>query len=55
MTGQYAVSLGTVFDAIPVGLGIVDQHQRIVLMNQAFRESLGLPFDAFPPGTPVRR
>ena len=53
MIAQSAVSLEAVFGAIPVGLGVVDLAQRIVLMNQAFRESLGLPFDAFPPGTPV--
>jgi signal transduction histidine kinase len=53
MTDEMAVSLETVFDAIPVGLGIVDSSRRIVLMNQAFRESLGLPSDSFPPGTPV--
>jgi PAS domain-containing protein len=53
MTTRSTVSLETVFDAIPVGLGVVDPHQRIVFMNQTFRESLGLPPDAFPPGTPV--
>ena len=53
MTAIFTVSLETVFDAIPVGLGIVDADRRIVLMNQAFRDSIGLPDDAFPPGTPV--
>jgi signal transduction histidine kinase len=53
MTGQRAVLVETVFDAIPVGVGVVDPDQRIVLMNRAFRESLGLPLDAFPPGTRV--
>jgi PAS domain-containing protein len=48
-----AASLAAVFDAIPVGLAVVDPGQRIVLMNGAFRESLDLPADAIPPGTPV--
>lgn len=50
MTDPAAVSLEAVFDAIPVGLGVVDPDRRIVLMNRAFRDSLGLPPDAFPPG-----
>lgn len=54
MSLEQTVSLETVFDAIPVGLGIVDTENRIVLMNRAFRESLGLPGDAFPSGTPVQ-
>ena len=53
MTDLITVSLETVFDAIPVGLGVVDANSRIVLMNRAFRDSLGLPPDAIPPGTPV--
>ena len=53
MSDLATVSLEAVFDAIPVGLGVVDPLRRIVLMNRAFRESLGLPIDAFPPGTPV--
>ena len=53
MSDAVTVSLETVFDAIPVGLGLVDPYRRIVLMNRAFRESLSLPLDAFPPGTPV--
>ena len=53
MTDSMTVSLEAVFDAIPVGLGVVDPLGRIVVMNRAFRESLGLPMDAFPPGTPV--
>jgi signal transduction histidine kinase len=53
MSEQLTVSLETVFDAIPVGVGVVDPYRRIVLMNRAFRESLGLPLNAFPPGTPV--
>ena len=53
MSDVLTVSLETVFEAIPVGVGIVDASRRIVLMNRAFRESLGLPQDAFPPGTPV--
>jgi signal transduction histidine kinase len=53
MNDLITVSLETVFDAIPVGLGVVDPDHRIVLMNQAFREQLGLPRDAIPPGTPV--
>ncbi len=53
MTDLLTVSLEAVFDSIPVGLGVVDASSRIVLMNAAFRDSLGLPHDAFPAGTPV--
>ena len=53
MNDLITVSLETVFDAIPVGLGVVDPDHRIVLMNQTFREQLGLPPDAIPSGTPV--
>ena len=53
MSELEAVSLEAVFDAIPVGLGVVDPLRRIVLMNRAFRDSLDLPIDAFPAGTPV--
>jgi PAS domain-containing protein len=53
MSDPLTVSLETVFDAVPVGLAIVDPDRRIVLMNRAFRESLELPPDAFPPGTLV--
>jgi len=53
MSDVLTVSLETVFEAIPVGLGIVDPSRRIVLMNRAFRDSLGLPQEAFPPGTLV--
>ncbi len=53
MTIEPTVSLEAVFDAIPVGLGVVDAERRIVLMNRAFRDSLGLPADGIPPGTPV--
>jgi PAS domain-containing protein len=54
MSDVLTVSLETVFEAIPVGLGLVDASRRIVLMNRAYREALGLPPDAFPPGTPVQ-
>lgn len=53
MKVEETVSLRAVFDAIPIGLGVVDVERRIIFMNDAFRESLGLPRDAFPPGTPV--
>ncbi|WP_158926270.1 PAS-domain containing protein [Acidisphaera sp. S103] len=53
MTERVTVSLETVFDAIPVGLNVVDADRRIVLMNRAFRESLGLRLDPYPPGTLV--
>ncbi len=53
MSVERTVSLEAVFDAIPVGLGVVDAERRIVLMNRAFRDSLGLPADGIPPGTPV--
>ncbi len=47
------VSLETVFDALPVGLGVVDPCRRIVLMNRACCDALALPLDASSPGTPV--
>ncbi|MDB5399884.1 MAG: hypothetical protein JWQ55_1902 [Rhodopila sp.] len=53
MSDLLTVSLEAVFDAIPIGVGVVDPNLCIVMMNQAFRESLALPADAFPPGTPV--
>jgi signal transduction histidine kinase len=53
MSDLVTVSLETVFDVIPVGLGVVGSDSRIVLMNDAFRASLCLPPDAIPPGTPV--
>lgn len=40
-------------EAMGIGVTIVDINQRIVMMNPAFLESIGLPPDAFPPGTPV--
>jgi signal transduction histidine kinase len=53
MNPPVTVSLETVFGAIPVGLVVVDRDRRIVLINRAFRESLVLPPDAYPPGTLV--
>ncbi len=53
MSDVIAVPLDAVLNAIPVGLGVVDSHRRIVLMNPAFYDSLNLPPYAFPPGTPV--
>jgi PAS domain-containing protein len=53
MTDALTVSLETVFEAIPVGLGIVDPSRRIAFMNRDFRDSLDLPPDAFPPGALV--
>jgi signal transduction histidine kinase len=53
MIQPVTVSPETVLDAIPVGLGVVDPERRIVLMNRAFRDSLLLPPDAYPPGTLV--
>jgi signal transduction histidine kinase len=53
MNHQATVSLETVFAAIPVGLGLVDANSCVVLMNRALRESLDLPLDVFPPGTPA--
>ncbi len=53
MSDLATASLEAVFEAIPVGLGVVDPNNRIVLMNRAFRDSLELPTDASPPGTPV--
>ena len=53
MNDVLTVSLEAVFDAIPVGLGVVDPDRRFVLMNHAFREALGLPDDAILPDTLV--
>ncbi|MEA2778087.1 MAG: hypothetical protein QOF90_3493 [Acetobacteraceae bacterium] len=53
MTTLDAVSLEAVFDAVPVGLGVIGPDRRIIMMNRAFRDSLGLPVDAFPPGSPM--
>jgi len=53
MTDPVTVSPETVLDAIPVGVSVVDPERRIVLMNRAFRDSLLLPHDAYPPGTLV--
>ena len=47
------VPLTEAVDVIQIGIAIVDDQQRIVLMNPAFLNSLELPSDAFPPGTPV--
>ncbi len=47
------VPLTEAVDVIQIGIAIVDDRQRIVLMNPAFLNSLELPLDAFPPGTPV--
>ena len=56
MTGATLVipiSLRDVLDVLPVGVAIVDAERRFVLMNHAFHASLGLPPNAFPPGTRV--
>jgi signal transduction histidine kinase len=53
MTHLATVSVEAVLDAIAVGVGVVDPDRRLVLMNDAFYEALGLPPDAIPPGTPV--
>jgi signal transduction histidine kinase len=50
---ETAVSLDDIIKVLPVGVALVDRHRTIVWMNQAFRTSLDLPPDAFPPGTPV--
>ena len=47
------VPLDTIIEVLPVGVALVDPQRRIMLMNQAFRDSLDLPPDAFPPGIPV--
>jgi signal transduction histidine kinase len=47
------VPLDSIIDVLPVGVALVDPQRRIVLMNRAFRDSLDLPPDAFPPGTLV--
>lgn len=48
-------TLDTVFDSLPVGVAVVDDQRRIVMMNRAFHDSLGLPPAAFQPGTPVEQ
>lgn len=53
MSDVLTVSMETVFDAIPFGLGIVDSTRRMVLMNLAFRESLEFLPDVLPPRTLV--
>ncbi len=47
------VTLARAIQVMNVGIAIVDADQRITLMNPAFLQSMGLPDDAFPPGTPV--
>ena len=47
------VPLDTIIEVLPVGVALVDPQRRIMLMNQAFRDSLDLPPDAFPPGISV--
>jgi signal transduction histidine kinase len=54
MSNPAAVPLAAVFGALPIGIGVVDRCRRIVMMNDAFRQSLGLPQDAIPPGTKVQ-
>ncbi len=48
-----SVGFAAMFDAIPVGLAVVDAQRRIVLMNPAFHASLGLDPGRFGPGTKV--
>ncbi len=49
----YNVPLADAVNAMQIGIAIIDARQRIVLMNPAFHDSLGLPPDGFPPGIPV--
>jgi signal transduction histidine kinase len=42
-----------VLDILPIGIAIIDAQQKIVLMNPAFHQSIGLPSDGLPPGTRV--
>ena len=51
--GLLDAPLGAAINAMQVGVAIIDSEQRIVLMNPAFLLSLGLPNNAYPPGTPV--
>ena len=48
-----AIAVDPVLEALPVGVGIVDPGRRIVYMNPAFHDSLDLPPNSIPPGTPV--
>ncbi|WP_428483877.1 PAS-domain containing protein [Rhodopila sp.] len=47
------VAFATVFEAIPVGLAVVDAKRRIVLMNAAFHTLLGLNPERFPFGSKI--
>ncbi len=51
--GTLDVPLIDAVNAMQIGVAIVDDQQRIVLMNPAFHASLGLPPDGFPPGIRV--
>jgi signal transduction histidine kinase len=48
-----APPIAEAFNAAQIGIAIVDAQLRIILMNPAFLESMGLPTDSIPPGTPV--
>src|ERR1700761_4128164 len=53
MEAPTMVAVDPVLEALPVGVGIVDRHRRIVYMNPAFHASLDLPPNSVLPGTPV--
>jgi len=45
-----ATPFDAVIDALPVGLAVIDADMRVVLINPAYCESVGLPPHSFPPG-----
>jgi signal transduction histidine kinase len=51
--GIDATTYAAVIEALPVGITVVDAHQRIVLVNPAYCASLDLPPHSFPPGMPL--
>jgi len=42
-----------VLEALPIGVAVFDAARRVVVANAAYCESLALPADSFPKGTPL--
>jgi len=42
-----------ILDILPIGVAIIDAQMKVVRMNPAFHQSIGLPPDGIPPGTRV--
>lgn len=53
VTDLYTVSSEAILAAVPVGLAVIDSNRRIILMNVAFHDLLGLEQDLYLPGTKV--